>query len=67
MSSVIQMTGSVSEAAARDDSVEVGDEDIERVGATGTLAKQTRMKGRTVARGGKGIYQGSAVGPLLSS
>ena len=56
VSSVIQMMGSVSEAVARDDSVEVGDKDIGQVRATGTFTKWIRTKGRTVARGGKGIH-----------
>ena len=53
---MIQTMGSVSEAAARDDSVEVGDKDIRQAGATGIRAKRTRMKGSTVVRGGKGIH-----------
>ena len=60
------MMGSVSEAAARDDSVEVGDEDIGRVRVTGTFAKWIQMKGRIVARGGKGIYQRSVLEPSFS-
>ena len=67
MSLVIQMMGSVSEAVERNDSVEVGDKDIGRVRATGTLAKWTRTEGRITARGGKGIYWGLAVESLFSS
>ena len=63
MSSVIQMMASVSDAAERDDSVEVGDADIEQVGVVEISATLTRSEGRRDARGHKGIYQGSVVEP----
>ena len=63
MSSVIQMTASVSDAVERDVSVETGDVDIEGMGVTETAAILTRSEGKRDTRGHKGIYQGSTAEP----